>query len=63
VTPSAPQSPKPSTTTKKPSAETETTEEAEEESGIRELTPPLCILAGMSAVVFIFIFRKPKEQE
>lgn len=63
VTPSAPQPPKPSTTTKKPSVETETTEEDEEESGIRELIPPLCILAGMSAVVFIFIFRKPKEQE
>ncbi len=56
------QKPKPSTTTQKPSDEEQSTEEAEEESGLRDLIPPLCILAAMSAVVFIFIFRKPKEQ-
>ena len=41
----------------------EYTEVVEEESGLRDLIPPLCILAGMAAVVFIFIFRKPKDQE
>lgn len=46
--------------TKKPAEEQST--EAEEESGIRGLIPPLCILACMAVIVFIFIFRKPKEQ-
>jgi hypothetical protein len=59
-TPSTPQTVKP-TTTKKP-AEEQSTEEAEEEGSLRDLIPPLCILGGMSVVVFIFIFRKPKEQ-
>ena len=53
------QAPKPSVTTKP--AEEETTE-AEEESGIRDLIPPLCILGCMAVIVFIFIFRKPREQ-
>ena len=58
-----PQATKPATTTAtttKP-VEEETTE-PEEESGIRGLIPPLCILACMAVIVFIFIFRKPKEQ-
>lgn len=60
-TPTTPQTVKPATT-KKP-AEEQSTEEAEEkESSLRDLIPPLCILGGMSVVVFIFIFRKPKEQ-
>ncbi len=50
---------KPSATTKP--AEEETTD-AEEEIGVRDLILPLCILAGMAIVVFIFIFRKPKDQ-
>ena len=54
------QSTKPATT-KKPVEEEST--EPEEESGIRDLIPPLCILACMAVIVFIFIFRKPKNQE
>ncbi len=59
-TPSTPQPVKPAATQ---NAEEESTEVVEEESGLRDLIPPLCILAGMAAVVFIFIFRKPKDQE
>ena len=58
TTPST-QAPKPSVTTKP--AEEQTTE-AEDESGIGGLIPPLCILGCMAVIVFIFIFRKPKEQ-
>ena len=57
--PPATAAPKPSTSTK-PATE-QTTEEAEE-TGIGDLIPPLCILACMAVVVFIFIFRKPKDQ-
>ena len=56
----------PSTPSNKPAATTkpaeEQTTEPEEESSIRDLIPPLCILACMAVVVFIFVFRKPKEQ-
>ena len=54
-----PSTQKPAVTTKP--AEEETTE-PEEESSIRDLIPPLCILACMAVIVFIFIFRKPREQ-
>lgn len=57
--PPSTQAPKPSVTTKP--AEEQTTE-AEDESGIGGLIPPLCILGCMAVIVFIFIFRKPKEQ-
>ena len=57
--PSTP-STKPATTTKP--TEQETTE-PEEDGGLRDLIPPLCILACMGVIVFIFIFRKPNEQE
>lgn len=61
VAPTPPSSPKPSTTKKPVDKEEETTDEANE-TGVRDLIPPLCILALMAAVVFIFIFRKPKDQ-
>jgi hypothetical protein len=61
VAPVTPSSPKPSTTQKPVDKEEETTDEANE-TGVRDLIPPLCILALMAAVVFIFIFRKPKYQ-
>lgn len=43
------------------SAEDETGAE-EEESALRELAVPVFILACMGVVVFIWVFRKPKEQ-
>ena len=52
---------KPSNSTTKPKEE-ETTEEPE--PGIlEELGTPLCILAGMTVIVFILVFRKPKDQD
>lgn len=48
--------------TKAPASSEEQTEESEE-SGFRDLIPPLCILACMAVVVFIFVFRKPTNQE
>ncbi len=56
-----PSAPKPSTTTK-PAATEEETEPADE-TGVRDLIPPLCILGCMTVIVFIFVFRKPKDQE
>lgn len=50
---------KPATTTKP--REEESTEE-EEPGLLEELGTPLCILAGMTVVVFIVVFYKPKEQ-
>lgn len=51
---------KPATTTKP--QEEETTEEPKP-GLIEELGTPLCILAGMTVVVFIIVFYKPKEQD
>ena len=54
-------------TTAKPSTTAKPTEEEsteEQEPGlIEELGTPLCILAGMTVIVFIVVFYKPKEQE
>ena len=44
------------------SKETETTEE-EEDSGLGDLIPPLTILALMVVIVFILVFRKPKNTQ
>ena len=57
---------KPAATTTKSnkttSAKNEAETEAEEESGLKDLILPIGILAAMAVIVFIFVFRKPKEE-
>lgn len=64
----APITASPSTTTatkpqKTTAAKTEAETEAEEEDELKELVVPVGILAAMAVIVFIFVFRKPKEQD
>ena len=70
TTESATAAPTAASTTKAPStkapskttASSESETEEGEETGIRDLIPPLTLLAIMAAVVFIIVFRKPKNE-
>lgn len=59
------QTTKPATTTKSQkttAAKTEAETEAGEEDELKNLIVPVGILAAMAVIVFIFVFRKPKEE-